>query len=213
MPLIKDDFEHLMNQARVELTGSSDAGLKATFFDTLMEFFTDSNAWHETLTVNAVPKTQTYALVPQQGGKIIRLVGVFDPNLLVQDAFMPDFGTLTLVHPYSNPITLSVIVAKTVVRPTTRDSVPDAPDWTLSVFYSYVLDGLIGKMMAQAGKTYSNQPASSYHLKRFRTGIQMARTAVMRQNTFGAQSWRFPKSANAVGSQRGGISTGYPTAF
>jgi|SRR5271165_4346010 len=213
MALIRDDFEHLMNQARVECMGASDAGLKAMFFDTLMEFFTDSNSWTETLSVPVIPGTQTYTLVPQMGGKIIRLIGVFDPNSIPQQAFMSNFGILGLVLPYSNPITLTAIVSKTVVRPTTRDSVPDAPDWTLSVYYSYVLDGLLGKMMAQPGKNYSNQPSSAYHLKRFRTGIQMARVAATRQNTYGAQSWRFPRAATYNQGQRGGVSTGYPTAF
>lgn len=213
MPLIKDDFEHLMNQVRIECTGSSDAGIKAKFFDTLMEFFTDSNSWTEQLSVTATAGVQTFALTPQEGGKIIRLVGVFDPNLVPQQAFMPTFGVLSLVHAYTNTTALSVIVSKTVVRPTTRDGVPDAPDWTLSVFYSYVLDGVLGKMMAEPGKTYSNQPNSSYHLKRFRTGIQMVRVAASRNNTYGAQSWRFPRIVGISSTQRGGISTGFPTAF
>ena len=207
-----EDFERFMNQARVKLTGSSDAGIKAELFDVLHEFFSDSDSWHETLTVPIVVGTTTYSLIPAHGGKIIRLLGVFDPNNIPQPAFMPEFGTLSLVYPSNTSQNYTVVVSKQVQLPTTRDDVPDAPHWVLPVYERTILDGVLGKMMGQQNKSYSSDTLSTYHLKRFRDGIAMARTAASRQNTKGAQNWSYPRQYRSS-SQRGGISTANPTTF
>jgi hypothetical protein len=212
MTIYTQDFERFMNQARVKLTGVSDAGIKGELFDVLHEFFNDSDSWRETLTVPIVPGTTTYSLVPAHGGLIIRLQGAFDPNNIPQPAFMPEFGTLSLVYPSNTAQTYSVIVSKQVVLPTSRDDVPDAPHWVMQVYERTILDGVLGKMMGQQNKSYSNDSLSTYHLKRFRDGIQMARTAASRQNTKGAQAWSFPRQFRSS-TQRGGISTANPTTF
>jgi hypothetical protein len=212
MSIYKQDFERFMNQARVKLTGASDAGIKAELFDVLHEFFNDSDSWLETLSVPIVTGTTTYALVPALGGLIIRLQAVYDPNNIPQPAFMPEFGTLSLVYPVNTSQPYTVIVSKQVLLPTSRDDVPDAPPWVMQVYERTILDGVLGKMMGQQNKSYSNDTLSTYHLKRFRDGIQMARVATQRQNTKGAQAWRFPQQYR-VSTQRGGISTANPTTF
>jgi hypothetical protein len=100
---------------------------------------------------------------------------------------------------------------KKVTLPTTKESVPDAPDWLLPTYHRPILDGLLGRMMQQQAKSYSNDKLAEYHLKRFRDGIAMTKTAVMRGNLFGGQSWRFPRNFRS-NSQRGGVSTPFPSA-
>lgn len=214
MALDTEEFKRFIVEARLKLTGATNAGIKAELFSVLKEFFKDSNCWTENLTVNILPANAaaTYSLVPAEGGTILRLIGVFDPNLIPQPCFMPDFNTLTVVQPQTQGQAWTAIVSKQVVLPTTREGVPDAPDWTFRIYDGTILDGVLGRMMAQENKAYTDDKLSQYHLKRFRDGIAMARVAALRQNTYGAQSWRFPKSAQTHG-QRGGISTGYPTAF
>src|ERR1035437_10124771 len=51
----KEDLDHLLDQARTTLPGSSDAGLKGNLFDVFHEFFNDSNAWVETISVPIIP--------------------------------------------------------------------------------------------------------------------------------------------------------------
>lgn len=212
MSIHENDFNRFMDLARIKLTGASDAGIKAELFDVLHEFFSDSGAWRELLTINVTPGITTYSLVPQQGGKIIRLLGVFDPNQIPQEAFMPEFGTLQFVYPVNTPNPYTVAVEKQVVLPTARNAVPDAPSWVLQVYERTILDGVLGKMMGQQNKSYSADTLSTYHLRRFRDGIQMARTAVARQNTKGAQTWAYPRQFRSS-TQRGGISTANPTTF
>lgn len=212
MALDPEEFKRFVAETRIKLTGSSETGIKAELFPTLKEFFKDSNSWLERFTINVVPGTQAYSITPAEGGTVLRLVGVFDPNLIPQQAFMPDFGTVSFVQPYSQPQQMTVIASKQVVLPTTRDGTPDAPDWTFRIYDDTILSGVLGRMMAQENKPWSDENKAAYHLRRFRDGIAMARVAALRQNTYGAQAWRFPKTYASHG-QRGGISTGFPTAF
>jgi hypothetical protein len=210
--LDRREFELFMNQARIKLPGASDAGITAELYDVLREFFKDSNAWTEDILVSVQQSITTYVLTPLQDGRIIRLVGFFDDKGIPIPAYMPTFGTLQLLHQPSTtpPAQWTARVVKNITLPTGRDAIPIAPDWTLGVYSVDILDGLLGKMMGQQSKSYSNGTMSTYHLRRFRTAIQMARTAAIRQNNVGAQEWAYPRGWNA-GSQRGGVSTAWPT--
>ena len=215
MTINKLDFDQFMNQARIKLTGASDAGIKAELYDTLREFFEDSNCWTELLDVNVQVGVRDYLLNPLQGGMIIRLVSVIDKSFFPIAAFMPVLGTLTLLNapsqtsPPGNPYTVKVV--ETVKLPTTKDMIPIIPDWVFPMYGIHILDGLLGRMMSQPNKSFSNATMAVYHLKRFRTGIQIARTAAQRENLVGAQSWAFPNNFRTEG-QRGGVVTAWPPA-
>lgn len=205
------DFEKFMNQARIKLTGSSDSGIKTELFDVLKEFLEDSSAWTEIIHFQAVAATHNYLLVPHDAGQIIRLVGVYDHKRIPVPAFMEHFGSVHILHaPNSTPPDRWIArVVMNVAVPTTRDDIPIIPKFLLPVYSITILDGLLGKMMAQKNKSYSSDTGSTYHLRRFRTGIQIAKTAATHQNTVGAQAWAFPRGWASRG-QRGGVSTAWP---
>lgn len=224
MPLDPQSVEHFLNQARIKLPGSSDSGIKAEFYEVCKEFLNDSNAWVEHLFVPVTAGIQDYLLTPKHGGQIIRLSGVFDGNRIPVAAVMPDFGRVHIRWPIQvssivptpgSPITLNasnpylVVVVKNVTDPTTRDNLPIVPEFLLKVYSLHILDGLLGKMMGQQAKSFSNQTMSLYHLRRFRTGIQQAKKAALNQNTQGAQNWSFPRGW-ASNTQRGGMVTAWP---
>lgn len=223
--LHEHDIRRFMNQARMKLTGSSDAGIKAQLFETLKEFFQDSNAWREHLHLLVTAGTQHYQLVAREQGRIFRLIGVWDGNRLPVAAFMPEPGELLVRWPIdissiqptgtppfkpspTNPWLVTVV--ENIQDPTTREDFPVCPAWTLQLYSATVLDGLLGAMMAEPNKSYSNSTMSAYHLRRFRTGIVAARTAANRQNTVGAQTWSFPRSGIGRNNQRGGVVTAWP---
>lgn len=212
MALARPEVDQFIANARIKLVGASEAGIKSELFEVLKEFFDDSNAWREDIQFQAEANTDTYLLSPRYDGQIIRLIGIWDAKGISIPAFMPDFGTVRLLHAPSNtpPSPYFARVVKSVVLPTTKDDLPIAPDWTLRVYSIHILDGLLGKMMSQQQKSYSNEAKSIYHLRRFRTGIQIARTEAARANGVGNQEWAFP-SGFTRGSQRGGVSTAWPT--
>ena len=224
MPIQKQDFERFMGQVRTKLAGASDAGIKAELFEVLDEFCDDTTAWQEQIALNALAATNTstnlvYDLVPQQGGTIIRLLGVFDPNQIFVPAFIPtgansdlEVGQLNLVNPVNTAQVLTVLVAKTVLLPTQKDQIPVFDQTLFRRYLRVMIDGVLGKMMGHQSKSYSNAAGSTYHLTKYQDGKAMARVQTARQNTFGAQSWTFPQQFRSHG-QRGGVSTATPTIF
>lgn len=206
-----DDVKHLLNQAKAKLVGSSDAGIKAELFDVLNEFFNESSVWTENLNISVIPNELEYDMTPSDGGQIIRLAGVVDQNNIPQPAIMPDFGVLLFANPYNVAQTMVATVVKNVTQPVAHGSVPDMPDFTLSVYGVCILDGLCGRMMLHKTKSYYDASLAQYYLKRFNDAVAMARVAKLRRNTFGTQAWRFPQGSN--GSQRGGVSTSNPNRF
>jgi len=208
------DFERLMNQARVKLPGASDAGLKGELFDVIDEFVSDSNTWDEWITLPIVSGLQDYSVTPAHGGAILRMVTIFDQNSIVVPAFItelyPPGANIHLVWPQSTNYSANAVFIKKVVLPNNRDDIPEAPSWLFPIYGRYVLDGLLGKMMTQPTKSYSNDSQGTYHLRRFRDGISMAKVAKERGNLKGGQAWRFPNQFRS-NSQRGGVSTPFPT--
>ena len=207
------DVQRLMNLCRDSLPGSSDAGLKAQLFDVINEFFDCSNAWIEWLTVPITAGNQLYRLIPQKGGMIIRLVCVFDQNRIGVPAVLhephPPNADMYLTWPQNTSFSAKAMVIKNVYQ-TVGEDTPDAPSWLLPMYERYIQEGLLAKMMLQPGKQYTNKEDAPTHYRRFRDGMAMVKTAVMRSNLYGGQSWRFPSTFRTQ-SQRGGVSTPFPS--
>lgn len=207
------DFERLMNQARIELPGASEGGLRGVLWDVINEFFADSNSWTEPIALTLNANTTVYTISPSQGGMILRLVAIIDQNFIAYPAFLsslaPPSAVITLVWPQNINIAVTAYTVKNIILPNTREEIPDAPNWLFPVYGRAVLEGLLGRMMNQPSKSYSNDAKAVYHLKRFRDHIQVARVAAERGNLLGGQSWRFPQNFRSQ-SQRGGVSTPFP---
>jgi hypothetical protein len=219
------DFERLMNQARIQLPGSSDAGVKGVMFDIIDEFFDVSNSWTEWLSLAILPGAQIYAVYPQHGGMINRLVTALDSNQVVLPAGItfgdspasvghihvdPPGVVLSLTFPQNTSYSASVLVTKKTILPTSGDDIPNAPSWLFPLYARYILEGTVGTLMMQKGKSYTDFNNAPFHLKKFRDGMAMAKTATMRSGIFGGQSWGFPRLFR-TNSQRGGVSTPFPT--
>jgi hypothetical protein len=131
------------------------------------------------------------------------------------NATMPTFGTLqvnsevnvTSIAQAATDTTLLattpwlVIVVKNIKLPTTRDNYPVAPDFLLNVYREHIIDGVVGRMLMQAGKSHTNPQLGKYHLARYRDGITIARNDIWYQNVIGGQRWYFPQQF-AASSQR-----------
>ena len=214
MAIDKQSWERFLNQLRMELPGSSDTGIKEKLFDVLDEFCEYSGSWQETLTVPVLAgPVVPYTLTPSQDGYIIRLVGVWDLNMIPQPAFLPTFdggpnaiGPLTLVNSVNQNQNFTVTVVKTVSLPTTKDDVPVFSETLFKRYHRILRDGVMGYMQAQMNKPYSNAQLSSANLIRFKTGVSTARVQTQRQNTLGAQAWSFPQTFR-TGGQRGGVAS------
>lgn len=219
MAIAKQDFDQLMTQATVKLVGVSRGALHAEFYDVLTEFFNDSSCWTDCVTFQYLPNLLGYPVNVSEG-QIIRMKGVSDwgptvpplvttalvpgqPGPIPLPALMPHIGLVVLTR---IPTTAGNAQAEFVLNcslPTSRDAVPIAPDWVLPIWHVGLLDGLLGKMMNDPDKSYSNPTTSAYHLKRFRDAIQRARVSKLRANTEGAAAWRYPQQFRSISQQSG----------
>lgn len=206
------DWDRLINQAVVRLPGASIAGLKGEMFDVLNEFFGNSLAWTEDISFAVVTTTQDYTCTPADNGQIIRLLGVVDADHRPVPANMPNFGIVHLAQPQNQTATFTATFAKNVDLPTTKEQIPIAPDWTLGVYGTNILDGLLGRMMSQSGKPYSDTKKGLFHLSKFNNLCNQVRVAALRRNTLGTQAWIFPQGSRTR-SQRGGVFAGNDQRF
>lgn len=187
------DINEFLNQARDNLPGASDASIKATLFNVCREFFKDSSCWTYNVDLVAVTDQYDYDIVVPEG-QIIRLSGVVDGDDFPVRALMSDLGTINLQSPLTEDTDFTVTVILNTSLPTTKDDFPIVPDWLLPRYGDGILAGLVGRMMLQIGKTYSNKELATYHLKRFRNAVAEATVDKLHRNTTGAQAWQFPRS-------------------
>jgi hypothetical protein len=183
-----------MDNARTRVPGALDTALQMELFNTLTEFFQQSDVWQEEIAVAVAPGGRTYDLSPADPGQINRLMGVVTAAGHPVRAAMGIPGTLVLASEPSNEETYTATVAMTVVDPVKTDGYPKFPDWVLTKYGLKLTDGVIGKMMSQQKKPYTNNQLAIFHLKKFQSAISQARTDSRHQNLFAAQRWRFPRT-------------------
>lgn len=197
------DMNRLMDNARIRLPGALDAGIKLELFSVLNEFFQESNIWYEDIdfavtptayTYLESPSSYTYDIEPADQGVINRLMGVVSITGTLQSAVMPIPGSIILGHSPNQADTYRARVSKTITDPVTRDGYPLFPDWLLNKYGNDILDGVLGRMMSQLAKPYSNVNLAGVHLKLFKQAVNKARTEATHQNLYRGQRWSFPQT-------------------
>ncbi len=211
-PYTKDNAvaRFLIAAARM-LPGVNDDVIRFEAFNVFNDFFNDSSSWLEALTFNVLPNVVVYDIVPTQG-QVIRLAGVVDSHGTPQPAMMPNFGQVVLSRIPSVTDTFTAAAVLNVTQPTNKDDMPIIPDWALSIYGTGISAGLLGRMMLQTNKSYSDPKLGMFNLKVFNDTIIRARVATMRNNTFGTQDWYYPQAFRTRG-QHGGVSVGSDMRF
>ena len=188
------DVERLMQNCRVNLPGAVDGAIKLEYFNVMDEFLSDTNLWQETIAVSITTTNLTYSVASAQGGACARLLYVVDSDGAPRTAGMLTPGTMDVPKYPSAADTWQATIAMTVTEPLDGSGYPVFPAWILGTWGNQIAEGIIGKMMTQVAKPYSNQALAIFHLKNFGGAKTSARIEVTRRNTFGTQAWRFPRS-------------------
>lgn len=203
------DYARLINQVRTEVPGASEAMIRQQLFLVFKEFFRDSSAWQEEISLDVTSGTSTYEIVSLQTGSIERLWGVLDSNRVGRAAILSTSGDgtqLLLRDPPGGDETYTVTVVKNVGSPIDRDGNPEIPDWVLDEFGDYILSGVLSRLFLQPAKPYTDQNLAKFHRMMFRRGIGQARTATLHGKAQNMNTWAYPQSFKTNG-QRGGIAT------
>lgn len=186
------EVNRLMDNARVHLPGALDNAIQRELFSTLDEFFKGSGCWWEDISLTTQAGVQAYDIA-STAGTIVRLIQIGDVNLIPVPGKMDIPGYLELRNdPGIQDLTLRVGLS--VVDPVTRDGYPLFPQWVLQKYGMELTEGIIGRMMLQKSKPYSDPALGQIHLRRFRAGISRAKVDKAHGNLLSGQAWRYPQT-------------------
>jgi hypothetical protein len=199
-------FDRVVKNTMTQLPGALLDVVKLELFNVLEEFFNDTSIWKEDIELDITAGETEYFVTPEatNAARITRLERVEsnDANKFEIKATMVEPGTIVLnIEPTTNQEAIAKVIL-TVGDPQDRDGYPFSPEWIVQKWYGGLVDGLIGKLMAQPAKPYTNERMSIFHTRKFESAKSQARAAARHTNLQGAQRWRFPQ-AFATTSRRG----------
>ena len=202
--------ERLIKNARVSLPGSLDDAILLELFNVLDQFFRESSIWTEDIPFTAYPYEPAgtvYYIEPESVSTIVRLLHVVNVNGFRQRCLMSVPGEITfmLPPPSGEPdadYVYMASVALSIIDPVQRDGYPEFPQWILEKYATGILSGLIGRMMAQPAKPYSNLQLASAHMGAFRRAVAIAGTESLHRNVNNAQAWVFPRNFSTRSRRR-----------
>lgn len=189
-----------MNNARVYLPGVLDTGLELELFNVFDEFLQKSKFWQEDINYTTILNTTSYALTGTQPGAMTDLMTNVNANGAYIAASMGTLATLDLVASPTQVEVLTATVAYTVFDPADVNGYPQIPADMLHKYGVGILAGLIGRMMTQPAKPWTNQQLGIFNIRKFNGTVAQARADVRHENIYDGQTWRYPNFAR--GRQR-----------
>jgi len=194
------------------LPGASKTLVEAEIVKTIENFCRDSTAWRDTLYGFDVTAGQREISVIVDDGSQLKVVGLlrvyYNQKQLTQYSHTPWETSTNYPSGWTTkPGDPSTIMLSTIPIVTDANSIdvlaylrPVDPvnitvDMTLLTedFWEIIFDGVMGRMLSQNDKPYSNATSAAYHLSRYRHGTRKARDMANRGFTGNAQNWVFPK--------------------
>lgn len=188
------DFNRLMDQLRIRLPGALDGVLQMELFSVMNEFFQGSSCWTEDVAFEVRPGEKTYYVFPIANAAINRLMELTTASGSVVSARMPEPGMIVLHREPGQVETYTAELALTVTDPVDREGYPEFPDWFLNKYGTDILDGVLGRMMSQLAKPYSQPQLAQYHMRRFMQSMNKAANEAIHGNVYRGQRWSFPQN-------------------
>lgn len=188
--------DRLMNDLRFKLPGAIDPTIKNEIWNMLDEFCREGHAWREVIDVALTVDQDNYQPTPA-GTEIVHVYDISHATLDVNGAIY-DYGTLLLPNMPTLADTETPLFVDAALTPSLDvgadlEALIPADMW--SRWHAYFMHGVLGRMMSQVAKPYSNPTLAVFHLRSFRSGVAIARHQVRTKGVIGAQLWRFPPFA------------------
>lgn len=186
-----------MDALRVHLPGARDGVLQQETFFTVNELCRTAYIWREAVEIPLSLGSSLYTIPAP--GEIVAVL--FTEHLTVDlSASVTDpiqglisLGVTPTAADLETPVFISMVLAPKAENPINLDALLPAHLWVQWI--ETIKDGVLGRMMSQPAKPYSNLQMATYHLRRFRNSMATARHLTNTGNVPGAQRWCFPKWA------------------
>jgi hypothetical protein len=197
---ISTAVQRLINNVKIEVPNVGDDVIQLMMFNALKEFLTDSRMWKQDITVTTAVDDDTYTLTPTAStGAIIELFSVTGASDQNVPATMEVPGTLVL---NTDPSAVEALTVKVILTAETidADNIPVMPTGFMTKYEQGLTHGVIGGLMSQPAKPWTNERLAVWHNRKFRNAIATARSEAQHQNLHDGQRWTYPRFA--MGSQR-----------
>lgn len=179
-------YARLLDNLRIALPGALDGTIQQELFNTVDELCRTANAHRAPFAITTVVGQSIYPVVVS-GFVTLTVMYASDPGIV----FDRDDGTATLASP---PEDVRTIALELSLGPDTLELPADwLPDTVWERQYQALLHGVLGRMMGQIAKPYSDRITGAYHARRFRNLMAMARHDANTGGAPGAQRWRYPR--------------------
>lgn len=189
------DLTRLMNNVRLRLPGALDSAIQLELFNVLDDFFRQSNIWQEPIDFRSRTGVVDYLIEPNSVSTIVRLIALQNADKVNVAATMEVPGEVVLKTKPSATSTLTATVSLTIDSPTNRENYPEFPAWILDKYWLGLVDGVLGRMMSQPAKPFSNERLAIFHSRKFAGVVATAKSEALHKNIHNGQTWRFPAFA------------------
>lgn len=191
------EITRLLADVRSSAPGAMDVEMRGQLFAVLRDFCDETNVWQETIDVNVTVGNTAYVITPTLGS-IIRLLNFYNPQdtykRFATPATMQVPGALVLQQSPSQDVLLTALVSKTVDDPVDAEGNPPIDSWIVQKYSEAFTAGVVGRLLRQPAKPYTDKELAMYHLKTYRSMRSTARVEVLHQNLYGAQTWLYPQA-------------------
>lgn len=182
-----DDYTTLRDNIRARVPAVLDSMLDLELGNAVNEFLDQTNVWQEDIAISVVDGVSAYTVFSAQG-EINRLMGVTENGRrLPCQLALPDQLSV------QNVSAGQALVATVALVPPSTDPA-SIPDWIWLKFRLALIDGVLGRLMSQIAKPYSNERMAIYHMRRFRNLCAQARIEAQRDYNYAGRAWSFPRN-------------------
>jgi hypothetical protein len=193
--MARAEINRLMDNLRVQLPGSLDGAIRLELFNVLDEFLTESGLWVFDSEFTSDVATLEYPVGTGVASRVVRLLFVSDPEFTRSfPATMRIPGTIELASATTEDTEMVARVCLSILDPMDREGFPAIDDWIMKRYAMCIMHGVLGRMMGQIAKPFSNERMSVYHLRKYRNLMAQARAEGRRFNLFAGQTWSFPQN-------------------
>lgn len=184
-----------MDNIRVNLPGALDGAIKLELFNVLDSFLNETSLWTEDNNITLSSGQTTYGVSGTGVSRVIRLMFVSDPTLTRSyQATMKLPGEIVFSSDPTDGEEVVARVALSVVDPVDSEGYPYVPEWITEKYYECIKHGVLGAMMSQLAKPYTNERMAVYHSRKHRNLMAVARDEGRKMNLFAAQTWFYPQN-------------------
>jgi hypothetical protein len=189
------NYTRLIDNLRIRLPGALDGLIRLELFNVIDEFCRTTDANRREIQTTLTAGVNQYDIRPDDA-EIVMALQVAHKTLSAR-GIVYDAGFIVVTDTPSAADVTEPLVTQVSVTPLYGNGDPEL--WLSEELYqkwfSWLLEGVLWRMMSQVAKPYSSERMALYHSRRFRNGMAIVRTQAGVENTPNASAWAFPAFA------------------